>query len=281
MPEIDLFESVFRSAAKTQFVYEKKSYKTICIVSDLPKDKADTFEKKTKQFLSNIIGDDVSWSHLAEGDCKSTEDLIEKVESLKPDLICSYRNLYSDGWKYPHSLGEHLDVLIQMSSAPVLILPHPELNIKAENTDSVIGLTDHMEADDTLINYAISFCQENATLYLAHVEDDMVFERYINVISKIPVIDTDLAREKISEKLLKEATDHMENCDKLIQSEGLKITVEKIAEFGHRLKIFNDLIREKNADMLVMHSNDVDQQAMHGMAYPLAIEFIRTPLLMI
>ena len=33
------------------------------------------------------------------------------------------------------------------------------------------------------------------------MEDDAVFERYLDVISKIPEIDTDVARETIQEQL--------------------------------------------------------------------------------
>ena len=61
----------------------------------------------------------------------SPADLLERVAQHAPDLICTYRNLHSETWKYPYSLGEHLDVLTQMTSAPVLVLPHPRAHERA------------------------------------------------------------------------------------------------------------------------------------------------------
>ena len=49
-------------------------------------------------------------------------------------------------------------------------------------------------------------------MWLTHVEDQLTFDRYIEVISKIPTIDTDEARESMHEQLLKEARDYIEGC---------------------------------------------------------------------
>jgi hypothetical protein len=50
---------------------------------------------------------------------------------------------------------------------------------------------------------------------------------------------------------------------------------------GHRLQAFKDLIAEHELDLLVMNTKDEDQLAMHGLAYPLAIEIRSIPLLML
>jgi hypothetical protein len=41
------------------------------------------------------------------------------------------------------------------------------------------------------------------------------------------------------------------------------------------------MVEENEADLLVMHTKDDDQLAMHGLAYPLAIEVRSIPLLLL
>ena len=50
---------------------------------------------------------------------------------------------------------------------------------------------------------------------------------------------------------------------------------------GHRLREYQQLIDEHSVALLVIHTKDEDQLAMHGLAYPLAVELRHTPLLMI
>ena len=51
--------------------------------------------------------------------------------------------------------------------------------------------------------------------------------------------------------------------------------------FGHRLEDVRSLVEERGADLLVLETKDHDQLAMHGLAYPIAIELRETPLLML
>ena len=44
---------------------------------------------------------------------------------------------------------------------------------------------------------------------------------------------------------------------------------------------YQRLIEEHKVDLLVFHTKDEDQLAMHGLAYPLAVELRHIPLLMI
>ena len=50
---------------------------------------------------------------------------------------------------------------------------------------------------------------------------------------------------------------------------------------GHRLSEYKRLIGEHEVDLLVMNTKDAEQHAMHGMAYPLAVELRDIPLLML
>ena len=42
-----------------------------------------------------------------------------------------------------------------------------------------------------------------------------------------------------------------------------------------------DIIAEHNVSLLVMNTKDDEQLAMHGVAYPLAVELRETPLLLL
>ena len=59
------------------------------------------------------------------------------------------------------------------------------------------------------------------------------------------------------------------------------ISVESVVAHGHHLTEYSRLVEEHRADLLVMHTKDEDQLAMHGLAYPLAIEVRSVPLLLL
>ena len=44
---------------------------------------------------------------------------------------------------------------------------------------------------------------------------------------------------------------------------------------------YKELVEENEIDLLVMYTKDEEQLAMHGIAYPLAVELRATPLLML
>ena len=50
---------------------------------------------------------------------------------------------------------------------------------------------------------------------------------------------------------------------------------------GRRLVEYSRLIDEHEIDLLLMRTKDEDQLAMHGLAYPLAVELRKIPLLML
>ena len=57
--------------------------------------------------------------------------------------------------------------------------------------------------------------------------------------------------------------------------------IEEIVTVGHRLADYKRLIDEHDVDLLVLNTKDEDQLAMHGLAYPLAVELRRLPLLLL
>ncbi|HAH99221.1 MAG TPA: hypothetical protein DCO70_07780 [Verrucomicrobiales bacterium] len=150
-----------------------------------------------------------------------------------------------------------------------------------QNTDRVMAVTDHLAGDHRLVSYAAHFTRDGETLFLSHVEDDTVFERYISAIGKIPDLDTEIAREEIKVRLLEDPIEYIESCRTGLAREGSQIKVESRVKLGHLLADYRELVEENEIDLLVMYTKDEEQLAMHGIAYPLAVELRSTPLLML
>ena len=176
-------------------------------------------------------------------------------------------------------------MLLQLAPNPVLVLPHPNRNEKGDPSanplDTVMAMTNHLANDSRLVNHAARFVAPGGKLLLAHIEDEPAFEQFMEAIARIPTIDTDDAREKISRQLLKQPGDYVESCRTSLADAGADMTVEGIVEFGHHLSSYRKLIDDRKIDLLVMHTKDEDQLAMHGLAYPLAVELRDIPLLML
>ncbi|VAW72480.1 hypothetical protein MNBD_GAMMA10-582 [hydrothermal vent metagenome] len=283
MSNIDQFESLFRSAIHDVYEYQTLSFNNLLIVSDLEGAPSEAFTDQVKQF--SLMAEKGQWHHLGKGDFLTTSELLDGVEKIKPDLIFTYRNMYSKAWQHPHSLGEHLDVLIQKTDAPVFILPHPQADYAMEHTmkncDVVMALTDHLSNDHDLVNHAVRFTQDKGVLHLGHIEDTDTFDRYINAISKIQTIDTEDAKEKLAKELLKQPENYINSVIEQLRDEKLDIDVKAEVSFGHHLTEFRKCIDAYKVDLLVMNAKDHQQMAMHGLAYPLAVELRQIPLLMI
>ncbi len=286
MSKVDQFESVFRSALHDVFEFKKIHFAKVLIVSDLGATELLEFENKIKLFSNCIdIDNNTEWLSLSLTESQTTQELIDSINKLQPDLIFTYRNLQSATWQYSHSLGEHLDVLIQKTTIPVVVVPHPLDSIRFEhtlkNTNIVMAITDHLSADDDLVNYAAKFTEKNGQLYLMHIENAGTFEKYMDAISKISTIDTDEAREQISKQLLKLPNDYIHSVEDILKLEKLPITIKKVIGFGHHLTEYRKYIEQHQVDLLVMNTKNKEQMAMHGLAYPLVVELRAIPLLLI
>lgn len=285
MTNLNTFESVFKAADKPVFEYAPVTVDRVLLVTDLTADEAGAMVPPLRQFLAAIDDGHCAWKALGAGDFATVRELLDQVEQYKPDLIVSWRHLRSEGWKWPFGLGEYLDVLIQATTAPVIILPHPDaghaLPHSVRDTDRVMAMTDHLAGDSRLVNAALGFTHAGGKCWLTHVESDHDFERYIEVISKIPSIDTEDARETIKAQLLKEPRDFIGRCREAVEAQKLPVAVEELVTTGHRLSEYRELIEAQEIDLLVMYARDEDQLAMHGRSYPLAVELRQIPLLML
>ena len=285
MTKLDQFESTFRAASKEVFVYEPVRINKTLVITDLAPGAATSFVGDVRKFLSAIDHDDAEWIIADNETSADLAALLNQIESEKPDLIATYRHLYSQGWRWPVSLGEHLDVLTQATATPVLVIPHPEAEHAAAhsltNTSHVMAITDHLLGEASLINSALSFTAPQGTCWLSHIEAEARFERYMTAISKLPQIDTETAWESLESQLLKEPHDYVKSCRAAIEAAEAPIKIEEIVTMGRRLDEYSRLIDEHEVDLLLMRTKDEDQLAMHGLAYPLAVELRKIPLLML
>ena len=285
MTKLDQFESTFRAAAKETYTHTPLKIDRALVATDLEAAEAALLTEAARRFLAAIDGDETAWSPLAGDAFDSVQALLERVEEHRPDLVVTYRHLQSNAWRWPYSLGEHLDVLIQATTTPILVLPHPDadraLPHSVKDTDVVMAITDHLVGEARLVDHALGFTARGGTCWLTHVESGAHFERYMDVISKISMIDTETAAETIKAQLLKEPHDYIRSCRAAIEVAGLDIAIEEIVVMGRRIEEYRRLVEEHEVDLLVMYAKDEDQLAMHGLAYPLAVELRQIPLLML
>jgi hypothetical protein len=286
MTNIDQFESVFKSADKPQFQLEKSSLKTVFVVTDMETKEAGAYHAEVGRFLETLSREcDLNWRLITVADYDDVAQLLQLVQSESPDLICTYRNLHLAIPDFPHSLGVFVDVLTQVVAMPVLLMPSPRMlrdgKVKLTSPDVVMAVTDHLTGDHHLVSQAAFFANPAGRLFLTHVEDEATYDRYIETIGKIPEIDTDFAREAILQQLLKEPHDYIRSCRAVLNEADPKLEIEELITAGHRLSDYKRLIDEHNVSLLVMNTKDDDQLAMHGVAYPLAVELRETPLLLL
>ena len=144
-----------------------------------------------------------------------------------------------------------------------------------------MAITNHITGDDALVNTTMAFTANQGMCWLTHVENQVVFERYMETISKIPQVNTDIARETIAAQLLKEPTDYIAACKTEIGRHKLSVQIKLLVVMGRRIDEYRQLIVDHEIDLLVMHTKTDDHLAMHGAAYPLAVELRQIPILMI
>ena len=285
MTQIDEFESAFKSADKPRFYFEPSTLRRIDIVLDRSATELAGFVDHIKRFLEHLdtTESELEFNVIDGNDYDGIGSLLEVVKRTRPDLVCSYRNLHIPADEFPYSLGVYVDVLTQATTIPILLLPRPDMlsGIVEPELKKVMAVTDHLAGDASLVSYAARMCRPEGTLYLAHIEDEQTFERYIATIGKIPEIDTTVARTTIMDQLLKEPRDYIESCREGIRAAGLPLTIEEIVTVGHYMSDYRALVRDHDIDLLVVNTKDDDQLAMHGMAYPLSVEMRDIPMMML
>lgn len=279
---IDELESVFKSAAKSRFEYHDIQLQKVLFVHDLEAEEATAFHSRIKTALTKV-SDKFKIESLYFGPQETIAQLLEAIEKQKPDLICTYRNLNSSAWQFGYSLGEHLEVLTQSTPLPVLVLPHPntlgdeDLSIASR----VMVATDRLTGDSRLINFALSFTPSDGQILVTHVEDEVWLNRYLECLSKIPAIDTELARSTITHQITKEPKDFIKSLQEVLASNRPKTIANGQVDIGSELKLYAEWIKAHEIDLAVVNTKDEHQMAISGFAHAFAIEFRHIPTLLL
>ncbi|MBL4847276.1 MAG: hypothetical protein JKY65_17290 [Planctomycetes bacterium] len=286
MTTLNQFESAFARADKVEFQLAPRPIRRILFLSDLDDEQTETSLEQLKVFLgvlSDAPDEDPEWLSLSASQYANGQEVLEKLEDLKPDLIVTYRMLKEISRELAYSLGTYLDVLSQAISTPILVIPRDAtlMNL-SEGTPQVLAVTSHMTGDDSLVNWALPFVRgAKGDLFLAHIEDDHDFERYLDVIGKIPDLNTEIARSEIQAQLLKEATEFIASAKAAINAANPDLQVHSLVRLGHKVPDYVALVAEHKVDLLVIEGKDESQAAMSGLAYSLAIELGSLPILIL
>ena len=286
MTRIDQFESVFKSADKPVFLYEPFAVGSALALTDLDGDGAESFSALVRKYLDASGEEGMPPLQVVRGDeFGSIEECLKIIDRDKPELICTYRGLHSDCWRWGHSLGSYVEVLTQTVNIPVLVFPHPgsaaALSADEDDCSRVMAMTDHLAGDSRLVNAALFFTPASGTLHLTNIEDEQVFERYMAAIEKIPSVDSAAVRENLLFRILKEARDYIQSCRAVVAEQGLEVEIIEAVDLGMHVEDYRQLVVAGEIDLLVMNTREVDQLAMHGLAYTLAVELSDIPLLLL
>ena len=282
MSTIDQFESTFRSAIKP--IYQPKAFnmRKVLVITDLDNEQANHFTTQLSLFLQ-ALDQSVTLTLLSKENSEDLTTLIDLIDQHDPDLIATHRSLHTKTQGQTYTLGDHIEILTQMTKQPILLFPHHSswVDKDFQSPDRVMVLTDQLSEHPTLVDIALSIMQTPGELTLAHIEDELIFDRYVNFISKIPEIDTESARALIKEQMYKEAQDFFGVIDQALKSQAIEVNVQGIFKMGHRLRSYVSIVSENEVELVVIQGKDDDQIAIHGLSYPLAIELSHLPLLIV
>jgi len=265
--EIDRFQSLFRKAAKPVFLPDPPEIRKVLGLG--------LREEHVRRLVGGVLGEGISISVLEGEPPASITALMDGIAAREPDLILCPR-FYGCPEPHPRSLGQYVDVLAQYEGCPVMLLPARDLQVHR-----VMVAADRLSGDARLCSAGALFTPEGGTLVLAHVEDSPALERILDAVSRIPWIDTERARQDLEAVLLDESREWIASVKEALHEAGRKIEIHSIVTKGRSIEVYRKLLREQEADLLVMNTMDEGQIAMRGMSYAMAIEFTETGVLLL
>ncbi len=287
MSQVDQFESVFRSAIRPAYEPHRIHIDSVMLVTDRAEEESQELEQALYSWMPDLATSPGSQrrSRLIQGDYRSTAELLERIQSQAPDLICTYRNLNTDDWQFGHSLGSRLETIIHEGRIPILIIPHPRskqgTNLSDHGPRTVLAMTDHLTEDHRLIDFAAAFTGEAGQLILTHLEDQSTFDRYLAAIARIETIDTASAEMALKAELLKSPRAYIATCRERLSSSGHPIDVQDVVSFSNGLESFHEQVAQHQADLVIINGLDHERPGIHGIAQPLVNKIRQVPVLIL
>lgn len=283
--KIDEFSSIFRSADKPQFEFSPPRVEKVMLISGFEGILGEKFETRIRSFVESANPHErIQWEVSHGRRPGNRQEFLHQIEECEVDMVVIQRNLFDEIVDPRYGLGVYVELLTQELSIPVLVVPKPVSEYFEKATDKledVILVSDHVTGDHNLVNWAIHFVHDSGTLTIAHVEPRLMFERYMEAISKISVIDTDLAEQEIKKELLKEAKDYIDRCRGVLIKKKPDLHVKEHVVFGHQVETYKKILGDHDYKLLVINSKDEKQIAMRGLAYSLAVEFSSMAMLLL
>ena len=278
MLKLDHFASLFRAANKEQIVIPDVSIERILLVTDMDKEKSLQLWERWKGFFH----ESVKMSLLDAPISQSLPSLIEAMQGADCDLVVTYRCLHSDAWQYPYAIGSYVEVLTQIMPFPVLLMPHPIqfTNVYTE-PKRLLLFSAELTKEAELLGFATAFASsKDVSLLMAQMDDQATYDRIFDIISKIPQIDTDDAQHYIKERRSNEMNDWVLRCTEHLEAKEIGLQLSHIDILEPNMNKCASLIEEHHADLLIINTKDEEQLAIHGLAYPIMVQFRNIPLLL-
>jgi hypothetical protein len=284
------FESQFKGAIRRRYQHEALEVQRVYVVTDLDGARSARVQESARRFLSGVEAlRGARWELVNGAALGSVGALLGALEARRADLIITYRHLRESPRGEGRSLGSYLDSLTQATEAPVLVLPARRaedeggraLEGRLQDTDRVMVMTDHLTEDPALVRYGAEFTQVGGELFLTHVEDAAVLSRYLEIISKIPELDDEVAEATIGARLLWEARQFCESAAEVLHQRDRALRVTPLVCLGDPLETYRELLRERAVDLLVADAKAPGRRAMSALAYAATVEFQDTPILLL
>jgi hypothetical protein len=286
---IDEFESQFIRSTREPFKFHSPEISTVAVVSDSPQSGAAQVLAASTSLLSDtpVLGkasSKVSWQLIHGELYDSVRALLNIIEDVKPDVIFVERHLKTKIEDRVIGLSNYIDALTQSCITPLVILPECEDSNMANvvrPAKEILVDSKQLVGNHNLINWALRFVVPDTKLFLSHIEDDRDFAHYINVISRIPELDTDLAEKAIRGTLLKIPEDFIDRVRSGVEKLSSDISVKGIIRLGHSIADHLDIIQKHKIDLLVVPGASQERRMLSETTYGLAMECREIPILVV
>ena len=283
MLTVDGFESAFRSADKKRFHYNKPKDERVLVITDLSGDELSNYVEAAQELMAPTAA--TEWDVHGIDSWSGVEGVVKMIEESEADIICTYRNMRSDAWRWSYSLGVYLNAMNRITKRPVMVTPNPHfdptLAWRKCQSDSIMVATDHLTGDDVLTNWGLTFTRPSGTLHLTHLEHAQAFERFIGAVAKTPDIDTDVARSTLLSQLLKEPKDYIASVADVMAELKMDIRVEEHVMFGKGVPEYRQAIVDLEVDVAIFPALEEERVGLNGIAYSLAVELTNIPVVMV
>ena len=148
MSSIDQFESVFRSAVSPNYEPRPFPLQSVLLMSDLDDEAERAYPMDVERFFSGSRPYKIT--SLPQEQSASIPTLVSQVGELAPPHH-PYRHVHNEVAEHAYTLGDHIEVLTQVTDAPILLFPHPNAwpQERFVAPSRVLVLTDHLTEQPT------------------------------------------------------------------------------------------------------------------------------------